>query len=75
MRKSKNSTNISSPDRWSMARFLREETGATALQYAVLSVLILTAVLTAAAGLGMATAESLDSSCELLKSTFMPRPL
>jgi hypothetical protein len=31
--------------------------------------------LTAAAGLGLATADSLDSSCELLKSTFEQRPL
>lgn len=75
MRKSENGTKISLPNRSSTARFLREETGVTTVQYAVVGALILTAVLTAAAGLGLATAETLDSSCELLKSTFVPRPL
>lgn len=57
------------------ARFLRDEAGPTAVQYAMLTMLILMALLAAASSLGRVTADSLDSSCEKLESTFENRSL
>ncbi|NQT12337.1 MAG: Flp family type IVb pilin [Planctomycetes bacterium] len=57
------------------ARFLRDEDGPTAVQYAMLTMLILMALLAAASSLGRVTADSLESSCEKLESTFENCPL
>ena len=57
------------------ARFLRDEAGPTAVQYAMLSMLILAGLLLAISALGLATADSFDSSGDAIESSFQPDSL
>lgn len=58
----------------SVIRFLRDETGPTTVEYAMLILLIFLAVLTAVTTLGEATANSFESSSNSIEQAFGSSP-